>query len=157
MNWDYDYLYEVLYEKVEELLEKAGIDVESINDIDCKIEDVEEYPMCGVYSGKIFTEDDVEHDFIFVVYKKPKLYFDPVEYRHTFGSSEEEYDVGIHKIILNDGKTIKGDVFDKIKKIFEEDFKALQNDASKAEEELQKEIAKTCVKKFQTTKRKIMP
>lgn len=159
MSWDYedyDYLWEILYEKVKELLEKAGIDVEEINDVDCEIEYVEGYPVCGAYSGKIFTEDDIEHDFTFVVYKKPKLYFNPIEYRHTFGSSEEEYDVGIHEVVLNDGRVIKGSAFAEIKKTFEEDFKSLEKEAEKTKIKLQKKAVKDHVGKFQSTKKRMM-
>lgn len=73
MGWDYDYLYDELREKVEELLKSAGIE-EEIDDVNCKIEDVEGRPDCGTYTGKIVMENGLEHELIFVVYRKPQLF-----------------------------------------------------------------------------------
>lgn len=151
MSWEYDYLYDELREKVKELLKKAGIE-KKIDDVDCEIGDVEGHPDCGAYTGKIVMEDGSEHGLVFVVYRKPKL-FNPSGEEVYFGT-DEEYNIGVHKIILNDGKVIKGDIFNEMKKTFENDFKALKDNADETEKELQKEMVKTCVKRFQFTKKR---
>ena len=148
MGWTHEYLHDELRDEIERHLKAAGVK-EGIKEIKSPIAswDYGE-PECGAFEGEIVLHDGEKGKVVFVVYRRPALFTPRTHY--------EEYDVGVHEILLDSGKIIRGNVLSVIERKFREEANMMKEAVERARKKLRKHVVKTVVNKKQRKSRKMV-